>query len=184
MLWLTGLWLHVNISGRNPAAKASHDGAFTRILRLPSNTLVCGWPTLPRGRGRCGDACSAPSPNSLPNCPNSQSSQSQKRPTPKCAGRYRPFVDLFTLLSKRSNSLDRSTSNATMRFSHLATNFWHSSNCTPAGMPGCHFCLLQSILKGLHFWIISVSQCLKSCLPERADLVWRSMNTDLWSSRR
>ena len=37
--------------------------------------------------------------------------------------------------SNRSNSLDRSASNAATRFPHLATNCWHCSNCTPTGMP-------------------------------------------------
>ena len=55
--------------------------------------------------------------------------------------------------SKRSNSLDRSASIAARRFSHLATNCWHCSNCTPTGALGCNFRFLQSILDGLRLGV-------------------------------
>ena len=49
---------------------------------------------------------------------------------------------------------------------------------------------LQSILEGLHFWSVFVSQSVKSCLQSlnpmlrcSGDLVWRLMHTDLWSLR-
>ena len=82
VVWLTGLWLHVNIF-RTQTFREGLPRRNFHSNELHSNELECGWPTMSRLRGRCGDACLSPSSNNPPNCPNVRHHMSDAPPTPK-----------------------------------------------------------------------------------------------------
>ena len=124
-IWVTALSDATPLLPNAPPVLQAQDGTSTPIvsqsvlhpLELHSNNLECGWPTLSRLCGRCGDACLSPSPSNPPNCPNVRHHMSLMlhplpglpksvawKPTPKCAGGCRAYggsapEQLVTLLS-------------------------------------------------------------------------------------